>query len=151
MICNLEVIGSIPVGGSNLFVMKNKRLHFLCVYDGTLISYRKKQIRTRVKKHFMSDSEFLGIYNLYTNIRNIDDYHFVINMIKTSKTYRHYKCNSLYVRTYHEKGIVLSDAIKRLEAHKRIVPYDRMLLKAVMEWLFSHTIHTTSLNSVTFR
>lgn len=131
--------------------MKNRRSHFLYTYDGTLLSYHKKQIRTRVKKHFMSDSEFLGIYNLYTNIRNIDDYHFVISMIKSSKTYRHYKCNSLYIRTYHEKGIVLSDAIKRLEARKKIVPYDRILLKAVMEWLFSHTIHTTSLNSVTFR
>lgn len=131
--------------------MKRRRSHFLYAYDGTLITYSKKQIRTKVKKYFMSDFEFLGIYNLYTNIRNIDDYHFVISMIKSSKTYRHYQFNSLYVRTYHEKGIILYDAIKRLETRKRIVPYDRILLKAVMEWLFSHTIHTTSLNSVTFR
>lgn len=131
--------------------MKNRCSHFLYTYDGTLLSYHKKQIRPKVKKHFMPDFEFLGIYNLYTNIRNIDDYYFVIRLIKSSKTYRHYKCNSLYIRTYHEKGIVLSDAIKRLEARKRIVPYDRLLLKAVMEWLFSHTIHTISLNSVTFR
>lgn len=131
--------------------MKHKSSHFLYAFDRTLLSYHKKQIRRKVKKYFMSDSEFLSIYILYINIRNIDDYHFVINLIKTSKTYRHYKYNSLYIRTYHEKGIVLSDAITRLELRKKIMPYDRILLKAVMEWLFNHTVHTISLNSVTFK
>lgn len=120
-----------------------------------LSPYFKKHVCTKVRKNFMSDEEFLGIYNLYLNLNTLDDFIFLINMIKTSKVYKHYKTNTVYFRTYDRQDNTysikeyLSQAQfnpKYFEKHHTIV-----YLAPVIEWLFSHTIHTSSLNSVTFK
>ena len=114
--------------------------------------YFKKHICTKVRKNFMSDKEFLGIYNLYRNLNTLDDFIFLINMIKTSKVYKHYKTNLIY---YFHKNCLdsleqyLSQAqfdSKYFEKYHAIV-----YLTPIIEWLFSHTIHTSSLNLVTFK
>ena len=46
----------------------------------TLKYYLANQTTTKVKKCFMSDKEFLSIYELYSNIRTLEDALFVLNL-----------------------------------------------------------------------
>ena len=57
----------------------------------SLRPYAKKQIPKKVRKYFMSDKEFLTIWELFNNIRTTEDKVFWINLVETSKTYKHYK------------------------------------------------------------
>ena len=57
----------------------------------SLRPYHKKQIPRRVRKYFMTDKEFLTIYELFKNIKTEEDKVFWINLVETSKTYKHYK------------------------------------------------------------
>lgn len=117
-----------------------------------LSTYFKKQLRTKVRKNFMSDKEFLGIYNLYRNLNTLDDFIFLVNMIKTSKVYKHYKTNLIY---YFHKNYI--DSLEQYLSQAQFDPkyfekyHTIVYLAPIMEWLFSHTIHTSSLNSVTFK
>jgi hypothetical protein len=120
----------------------------------SLNTYSKKQLHTKVRKNFMSDEEFLGIYNLYRNLNTLDDFIFIINMIKTSKVYRHYKTNIIHVYTYRidrrcsiESYLLQPQFDPRYFDKRYVIAY----LSGVIEWLFSHTIHTSSLNSITFK
>lgn len=126
----------------------------------SLSTYSKKQLRTRVKKNFMRPKEFLGIYNLFVNAKTLDDFIFIINMIESSKVYRHYKkCNIVFYGKYSYRYIMSQPNNKSIEALfnliKNIDAKDtyilRLILSSILEWLFSHTIHTSSLNSVTFK
>lgn len=120
--------------------------------------WRKKQVTTKVRKYFMQPDEFIGIYNLYMNIKTKEDCIFVINMIETSKTYKHYKTNDIHFRNdYFAYQIIqsgsLQHAIHKIKNHlnfQNSVNF-HVILNPIIEWLFSHTIHTNSLNSVTFK
>lgn len=117
--------------------------------------YFKKHICTKVRKNFMSDKEFLGIYNLYRNLNTLDDFIFLINMIKTSKVYKHYKTNTVYFRSHSRQDHTCSIKEYLSRAQFSLGHFDKkytiIWLSPIIEWLFSHTIHTNSLNSVTFK
>ena len=121
-------------------------------YNSDYDRYSRKQVTTRVRKHFMTPEEFLGIYEQYQNIRSIDDFIFVVELIKSSKTYKHYQTNILFNRAFRVQSSI-KDYINGLT---NIVPnnpyeYYYSLLTLVMQWLCSRTVHASSLNSVTFR
>lgn len=120
----------------------------------------KKQIRTRVKKNFMHPKEFLGIYNLFINAKTLDDFTFIIHMIESSKVYRHYKkCNIIFYGRYAYRHIIPWSNNESIEALFNLIKTIdtknmdtlRLVLSAILEWLFSYTIHTNSLNSITFK
>lgn len=95
--------------------------------------YARKHTRRRVKKHFMTPQEFLSIYEQFCNIESNDDYTFVVQLIKSSKTYKHY-CK--YCPMFDE-SLTSTSALYSLSL--------------AMQWLFAHTTHASSLNSVTFK
>ena len=121
-------------------------------YNSDYDRYSRKQVTTRVRKHFMTPEEFLGIYEQYQNIRTIDDMTFVVELIKSSKTYKHYKTNKIYLR-----GMRVQYLVKEyINILSNIIPnnpyeYYISILTLIMQWLFSRTVHASSLNSVTFR
>ena len=121
-------------------------------YNSYYDRYSRKQISIRVRKHFMTPEEFLGIYEQYQNITTIDDMIFVVALIRSSKTYKHYKTNKLIIL-----GLKVQYSIKYyINVLTNIVPnnpyeYYISTLTLIMQWLFSRTVHTSSLNSVTFR
>ena len=121
-------------------------------YNSDYDRYYRKQVATRVRKHFMTPEEFLGIYEQYQNIRTIDDMIFVVELIKSSKTCKHYKTNKIYLR-----GMRVQYSVKEyIKILTNIVPnnpyeYYVSTLTLIMQWLFSRTVHSSSLNSVTFR
>ena len=121
--------------------------HFSKVQD--LRPYAKKQIPKKVRKYFMSDKEFLTIYELFKNIKTEEDKVFWINLVETSKTYKHYKKNP--VSFYGNGG---SDSVEEiLDFCKKGPPGMFNMLDsshAIMEWLFTRTVHTSSLEVVDF-
>ena len=64
---------------------------YRCVYNSMYNPYGPKQTRKKVKKNFMQPQEFLTIYELYKNLQSEEDFIFLISVIKSSKTYKHYK------------------------------------------------------------
>lgn len=118
----------------------------------------KKQVTTKVRKYFMQPDEFLGIYNLYMNIKTKEDCIFIINMIETSKTYKHYKTNDIYFRNdYFAFQVIPSGSLQYvIYKIKNYLNFQNsvdfyIILTPIIEWLFTHTIHTNSLNSVAFK
>lgn len=117
----------------------------------SLRPYHKKQIPKRVRKYFMSDKEFLTIWELFKNIKTEEDKVFWINLVETSKTYKHYKKNT--ISFYQDNGRddnsvekVLSFCKERSSATFNIL----ISSNAIMEWLFTRTVHTGSLEVVSF-
>ena len=106
----------------------------------------------------MTSEEFLNIYNLFLNIHNRSDYIFLINVIKTCKTYRHYKTNTIRFRDI-DGFLVDQCGHVTLETYMLLIENypDRPVykykdnLQPIIEWLYSHTVHTSSLNSVSFK
>lgn len=130
--------------------MKGSKCNYL--YTSDYRCYARKQISSRVRKHFMTPEEFLSIYEQYQNIRTIDDMTFVVELIKSSKTYKHYKTNKIHLRGMRVQYSI-EEYIKTLS---NIVPnnpyeYYSSMLTMIIQWLFSRTVHTSSLNSVTFK
>jgi hypothetical protein len=123
--------------------------HFSKVQN--LRPYAKKQIPKKVRKYFMSDEEFLTIWELFNNIKTEEDKVFWINLIETSKTYKHYKKSpiSFYMDNLHDDNT----AEKVLDFCKEREAYAFNILassNAIMEWLFTRTVHTSSLEVVSF-
>lgn len=123
--------------------------HFKKVQD--LRPYIKKQIPKKVRKYFMSDKEFLTIWELFKNIKTEEDKVFWINLVETSKTYKHYKKNpiSFYggnVCKDPSVEVVLDFCKERLPGTFNILDSSH----AIMEWLFTRTVHTSSLEVVSF-
>ena len=117
----------------------------------SLRPYAKKQIPKKVRKYFMSDKEFLTILELFKNIKTEEDKVFWINLVETSKTYKHYKNNpiSFYVESIVEKLSVEQVFNYCKEKHPcsfNIVTSSH----AIMEWLFTRTVHTSSLEVISF-
>ena len=117
----------------------------------SLRSYYKKQIPKKVRKYFMSDKEFLTIWELFKNIKTEEDKVFWINLVETSKTYKHYKKSP--ISFYQDNGrddnnveMVLNFCKKR-----KAGPFNILVSSnAIMEWLFTRTVHTSSLEVVSF-
>jgi hypothetical protein len=122
--------------------------HFSKVRD--LRPYDKKQIPKKVRKYFMSDKEFLIIWELFNNIKTEEDKVFWINLVETSKTYKHYKKNpiSFYADCQVDNTVEeIFNAIK-----KESVSSFRFICgtQAIVQWLFTRTVHTSSLEVVSF-
>lgn len=109
--------------------------------------HRRKQVTTKVRKKFMTPEEFLGIYELYKNIRCAEDSLFVLNLIETSKTYRHYKTNPIFINW--EKQMSVESIMFILKDDPEIITDDRFstpFFPKLIEWLFNHTVHVPSLS-----
>jgi hypothetical protein len=99
----------------------------------------------------MSDKEFLTIWELFKNIRTEEDKVFWINLVETSKTYKHYKTSIIsfyndnwpYGNTVEQ---VLGFCKQRMAGTFNILSSSQ----AIVEWLFTRTIHTSSLEVVSF-
>ena len=99
----------------------------------------------------MSDKEFLTIWELFKNIETEEDKVFWINLIETSKTYKHYKKNP--ISFYMDNGCDDNNVEKVLAfcKERNVGAFDILVSSnAIMEWLFTRTIHTSSLEVVGF-
>lgn len=117
----------------------------------SLRPYAKKQIPKKVRKYFMSDKEFLTIWELFENIKTEEDKVFWINLVETSKTYKHYKKSP--ISFYQDNGRDDNTVEKVLDFCKEryVGPFNILVSSnAIMEWLFTRTIHTSSLEGVSF-
>jgi hypothetical protein len=116
----------------------------------SLRPYAKKQIPKKVRKYFMTDKEFLTIYELFKNIKTEEDKVFWINLVETSKTYKHYKKNP--ISFYMDLQYVNSVEQIFNDLRKESANWFNTLFgsNAIMEWLFTHTVHTISLEVVSF-
>ena len=116
----------------------------------SLRPYAKKQIPKKVRKYFMSDKEFLTIWELFQNIKTEEDKVFWISLVETSKTYKHYKKNpiSFYKDNGRDNTVeeVLNFCKERFPGTFNILSSSH----AIIEWLFAHTVHTSSLEVVSF-
>ena len=116
----------------------------------SLRPYAKKQIPKRVRKYFMSDKEFLTIWELFKNIKTEEDKVFWINLVETSKTYKHYKKNliAFYANPQYNNSVeqVFND-IKKESANVFNMTFGS---NAIIQWLFTRTVHTSSLEVVDF-
>ena len=123
--------------------------HFRKVQD--LRPYARKQIPKKVRKYFMSDKEFLTIWELFNNIKTEEDKVFWINLVETSKTYKHYKKNP--ISFYGDNSRDDNTVEKVLDFCKERTPGMFNILDsshAIIQWLFTRTIHTSSLEVVGF-
>ena len=116
----------------------------------SLRPYAKKQIPKRVRKYFMSDKEFLTIWELFNNIKTEEDKVFWINLVETSKTYKHYKKNpiSFYMDLRCHNSV--EQAFNYIKKEPANVFNMLTCSNAIMEWLFTRTVHTSSLEVVSF-
>ena len=117
----------------------------------SLRPYHKKQIPKKVRKYFMTDKEFLTIWELFNNIRTEEDKVFWINLVETSKTYKHYKKSP--ISFYQDNGRDDNTVEKVLDFCKsRIADIFTTFSssQAIVQWLFTRTIHTSSLEVVDF-
>ena len=116
----------------------------------SLRPYVKKQIPKKVRKYFMSDKEFLTILELFNNIKTEEDKVFWINLVETSKTYKHYKKNpiSFYMDNQYDNTV---ENIFNLCKKESTYFFTRTVgTRAIIQWLFTRTIHTSSLEVVRF-
>ena len=110
--------------------------------------YRRKQLTTKVRKKFMTPEEFLSIYELYKNIRCAEDSLFVLNLIETSKTYRHYKTNPIFISWEKQMSAESIMFILKEDPPASLIDngYDDPFFPKLIEWLLNHTIHASSLS-----
>jgi hypothetical protein len=114
----------------------------------SLRPYAKKQIPKKVRKYFMSDKEFLTIWELFNNIKTEEDKVFWINLVETSKTYKHYKKSPIsFYQVIHDNTV---EKVLNFVKKNDVTYYTLVSSQAIMEWLFTRTIHTSSLEVVSF-
>ena len=98
----------------------------------------------------MSDKEFLTIWELFQNIKTEQDKVFWINLVETSKTYKHYKKNPISFYT----DLQFNDSVEQIfnDIKKEPANVFNMLTcsNAIIQWLFTRTVHTSSLEVVSF-
>lgn len=116
----------------------------------SLRPYVKKQIPKRVRKYFMSDKEFLTILELFKNIKTEEDKVFWINLVETSKTYKHYKKSPISFYADPQRDITVEEIFNLCKGE----PVNSFSLtfgmNAIVQWLFTRTVHTSSLEVVSF-
>jgi hypothetical protein len=123
--------------------------HFSKVQN--LRPYHKKQIPKKVRKYFMSDKEFLAIWELFKNIKTDEDKVFWINLVETSKTYKHYKKNPISFYGDNVRNDNTVEKIVNFCKEDTISKFNTLVnFYSIMEWLFTRTIHTSSLKVVSF-
>jgi hypothetical protein len=100
----------------------------------------------------MTDKEFLTIWELFKNIKTEEDKVFWINLVETSKTYKHYKKNS--ISFYGDNGYNGHNSVEKVLdfcKEREAGPFNILVSSnAIMEWLFIRTVHTSSLEVVSF-
>ena len=99
----------------------------------------------------MSDKEFLTIWELFKNIKTEEDKVFWINLVETSKTYKHYKKSP--ISFYQDNECDDTTVENVLDYCKEKLPCTFNILAsshAIVEWLFTRTVHTSSLEVVSF-
>lgn len=114
-----------------------------------LQGYIKKQIPRKAKKNFLSDKEFLAIYDLYKSLQTKEDWIFFSNVIETCKPYKHYKKSLLVSHINNYERITVEDYFNRMKSMSSIGTTS-MYMRVLMEWLFARTIHTRSMEVVGF-
>jgi hypothetical protein len=116
----------------------------------SLRPYYKKQIPKKVRKYFMLDKEFLTIWELFKNIKTEEDKVFWINLVETSKTYKHYKKNP--ISFYGDLQFINSVEQIFNDLKKESANWFNTLSgsNAIIQWLFTRTVHTSSLEVVSF-
>lgn len=129
-----------------------KRSKYKEVYNYSYSTSSKKAIRKRVKKYFMTSKEFLGIYNICMNIHSVYDFKFAIRLIESSNTYRHYKKVKLYLTDFGRRVTIEECIIELKNCNNKLqIQLHKDLFNIIIQWLFSYTVHDSSLNSVTFK
>ena len=117
----------------------------------SLRPYVKKQIPKRVRKYFMSDKEFLTILELFKNIKTEEDKVFWINLVETSKTYKHYKKSPI---SFYGSDVCKDNSVEQVFTSCKERSWNTFNIlassQAIMEWLFTRTVHTSSLEVVDF-
>lgn len=116
----------------------------------SLRPYAKKQIPKKVRKYFMSDKEFLTIWELFQNIKTEEDKVFWINLIETSKTYKHYKKNPISFYMDNQCDNTVEDIFNLCRREPTNIFMRLFGMNAIIQWLFTRTVHTNSLEVVSF-
>lgn len=117
----------------------------------SLRPYVKKQIPKKVRKYFMSDKEFLTIWELFKNIKTEEDKTFWINLVETSKTYKHYKKSLISFYQDNERDDTTVENVLDYCKERHPFTFNRLASShAIIEWLFTRTVHTSSLEVVSF-
>ena len=116
----------------------------------SLRPYAKKQIPKKVRKYFMSDKEFLTIWELFKNIKTEEDKVFWINLVETSKTYKHYKKNPISFYMDNQRNHTVEEIFNLCRNESAYMFNILTSSYAIVEWLFTHTVHTSSLEVVSF-
>ena len=116
----------------------------------SLRPYHKKQIPKKVRKYFMSDKEFLTIWELFKNIKTEEDRVFWINLVETSKTYKHYKKNPISFYMDNQCDNTVEDIFNLCKRESTYSFMRTVGTRAIIQWLFTRTIHTSSLEVVSF-
>ena len=118
----------------------------------SLRPYAKKQIPKKVRKYFMSDKEFLTIWELFNNIKTEEDKVFWINLVETSKTYKHYKKNPISFYGGIGGDVWENNTVEQILdfCKSRIADIFTTFSssQAIVQWLFTRTVHTSSLEVV---
>lgn len=122
--------------------MNKKIVKWEHIYAYRYIScYRRKQVRYRVRKNFMSDDEFISIKTLFNHCKTDDDKQFIIQLIETSKPYKHYcKLMTDDPRRYGQRI-----RIEHIFEYCKDCEITDDHWQFMIEWLLSHTIHTKKL------
>lgn len=116
----------------------------------SLRPYAKKQIPKKVRKYFMSDKEFLTIWELFNNIKTEEDKVFWINFVETSKTYKHYKKSPISFYGDDENDDTVEKVFNSCKERFPSTFNMSFSSRAIMQWLFTRTVHTSSLEVVSF-
>lgn len=116
----------------------------------SLRPYAKKQIPKKVRKYFMSDKEFLTIWELFKNIKTEEDKVFWINLVETSKTYKHYKKNPISFYGDCQCDNTIEEIFNDLKKSPWYAFVMTPSVISIIQWLFTRTIHTISLEGVSF-
>ena len=116
----------------------------------SLRPYHKKQIPKKVRKYFMSDKEFLTIWELFKNIKTEEDKVFWINLVETSKTYKHYKKNPISFYMDNQCNHTVEEIFNLCRNESAYMFNILTSSHAIVEWLFTRTVHTNSLEVVSF-
>ena len=99
----------------------------------------------------MSDKEFLTIWELFQNIKTEEDKVFWINLVETSKTYKHYKKSPI---SFYGGNVCKDHSVEQVFTFCKERSWETFNIlassQAIMEWLFTRTIHTSSLEVVSF-
>ena len=98
----------------------------------------------------MSDKEFLIIWELFKNIKTEEDKVFWINLVETSKTYKHYKKSSISFYADNGRDNTVEKVLDFCKERMANTFNKLNSSQAIVEWLFTRTIHTSSLEVVGF-